>query len=167
MINYGREDKKGQLQAALFFNDTAGQIDTTDPEPADAATAVNQVLKSRWEWVKFNNSIDLIARIHSDIFLQPKMLVNGVEMQLKFHKNKDSFSLISGVANASYKIVLEDISLMLRKCILTDTKYNQLQSISKHDIVYPITQVLSKVFTYSAGPSSLTINNAVQGKIPN
>ena len=167
MMNYGREAKEGQLQAALFYKDTAGQMDTSETEPADPATPVNQGLKSRWEWVKSNNSIELIARIHSDIFLQPKMLVNGVEMQLKFHKNKDSFSLISRVANAAYKIVLEDISLMLRKCILTDTKYNQLQSVSKRDIVYPITQVLTKVFTYSAGPSSLNINNAVQGKIPN
>ena len=124
MMNYGREAKEGQLQAALFYKDTAGQMDTTDPEPADNATAVNQGLKTRWGWVKANNPIELIARIHSDIFLQPKMLVNGVEMQLKFHKNKDSFTLISGVDNAGYKIVLEDISLILRKCLPTVTKYN-------------------------------------------
>ncbi len=92
MMNYWREAKEGQLQAALFYKDTAGQMDTSETEPADPATPVNQGLKSRWEWVKSNNSIELIARIHSDIFLQPKMLVNGVEMQLTFHKNKDSFS---------------------------------------------------------------------------
>ena len=94
------------------------------------------------------------------------MLVNGVEMQLKFHKNKDSFSLISGVTNAVYKIVLEDISLMLRKCLPTDTKYIELQ-VSKQNIIYPITQVLTKVFTYSTGLTSITINNAIKGKIPN
>ena len=94
MMNYGREAKEGQLQAALFYKDTAGQMDTSETEPADPATPVNQGLKSRWEWVKPNNSIELIAQIHNDIFLQPKMLVNGVEMQLKFHKNKDSFRLI-------------------------------------------------------------------------
>ena len=48
MINYGREAKGGQLQAALFYKDTVGQIDTTDPEPVDAAAAVSQGLKSRW-----------------------------------------------------------------------------------------------------------------------
>ena len=47
MINYGREAKQGQLQAALFYKDTAGQTNTTDPKPADAATAVNQGLKDR------------------------------------------------------------------------------------------------------------------------
>ncbi len=76
-MNYGREANEDQLRAALFYKVTASQMNRIDPEPAYAETAVNQGIKNYCEWVKSINSIELIAQIHSQIFSEPKMIVNS------------------------------------------------------------------------------------------
>lgn len=155
LLTYDTHSLESQMQAGGFYKDEAGKMDELDPD------GENQGLKERFKLLQNGKSCEFVARIHTDLFTQPKLLVNGVRMRLKLQKNKDSFCLLS--AADSYRLEIEDISLMIRKCKLADDVYAQtIQSRA----LYPITRVLMKDYSFTQGVQSISMNNIVHGILP-
>ena len=63
--------------------------------------------------------VDMIGRIHSDIFFQDRYMLNEVNVKVRLVRNKDSFCLMSGEANPSYKVKLINTVLFVRKMQLS------------------------------------------------
>ena len=57
----------------------------------------------------------MIDRIHSDIFFQDRYMLNEVNVKVRLVRNKDSFCLMSGETNPSYKVKLISAVLLVRK----------------------------------------------------
>ena len=57
----------------------------------------------------------MIGRIHSDIFFQDRYMLNEVNVKVQLVRNLDSFSLMSGEANPSYKVKFISAVLLVRK----------------------------------------------------
>ena len=55
----------------------------------------NLGLKQRKKMFGEGNKAEFIAKIHTDIFNQGKILVNGVRMRIKLYKSKDQFCLMA------------------------------------------------------------------------
>ena len=66
LLNYGTEAKQSQLTSELFYKDTAGKMDVANP--AAVAADANLGLKKRAEFTNGNGVVDMIGKIHSDIF---------------------------------------------------------------------------------------------------
>ena len=56
--------------------------------------------------------MELIAPIHSDLFFQEKLLLNGIDISLKFMRSKDEFSLMTA-ANAQYRVKIMSASVFV------------------------------------------------------
>ena len=61
-------------------------------------------LQKRASFMDEGVTVDLIGRIHSDVFFQDRFMLNEVNVTVRLVRNKDSFCFMSGEANASYKV---------------------------------------------------------------
>lgn len=66
-------------------------------------------------------------------------------------------------ANSNYVLEIEDVSMIIRKCKLTDASYAQLINTPA---LYPITRVLMKDYSYASGIRSISMNNVTSGILP-
>ena len=100
-------------------------MDRPNPDHANAEET-NYGLQKRAAFTDRGANVDMIGRIHSDIFFQDRYMLNEVNVKVRFVRNKDSFCLMSGEANPTYKVklisaVLENsakVRLKVRQCII-------------------------------------------------
>ena len=71
---------KRQLTSELFYADEAGKMDAVD-FAADAAK--NSGLMKRAAFTATSNVVDMIGRIHADVFFQDRHLINEVNVKIK------------------------------------------------------------------------------------
>ena len=164
LLNYGEEAQKSQLTSALFYKDTAGQMDDAD---MTADPIANKGAESRNNWIKQSNVVEIQGRIHADIFNQDKLILNGVDMHIKFHRHKNAFSIISEDGGTAHRISILDAVLYVKKVFLAPSPFNAINTVLKDSTVkYPISRVAPKVFTIAAGKQSENIDNAFLGELP-
>ena len=108
LLSYGPQAKTSQLTAALYYKDTAGNMDRSNPDHADA-WETNYGLQKRAAFTNRGTTVDMIGRIHSD-----RYMLNEVNVKVHLVRNKDSFCLMSGESNHSYKVKLISAVLLVR-----------------------------------------------------
>ena len=162
LLSFGKDAGTSWLQAGLYYKDTAGKMDTAEPSPVDATTA-NEGLKKRAEFTANGQLVHTKAKLHLDIFNQPKPLINNVRMVLKLSRNTNNYVLMSSEAGAAYKVEIEQIYLNVRKVKVAD---DVIDNIAEESIPYPITRVVQKECTVPAGGKTFTENNLWDGDLP-
>ena len=85
LLNYVKEAAESQLGCGLFCKDMAGQMEQMD---ITADPVLNTGLSTRSEWTKTSKIVKLQGRIHSDVFNQEKLILNGVDVTVKLHRHK-------------------------------------------------------------------------------
>ena len=73
-----------------------------------ADPVLNTGLGTRSEWTKTSKTVKLQGRIHSDLFNQEKLILNGVDLMVKLHRHKPEFCLLSADIAPAYKIIIVD-----------------------------------------------------------
>jgi len=159
LLTFDEAALTSQFQSGGYYKDTAGLMDVVDL----TASPTNEGLKERAELFSESKVVEFMTRIHSDIFAQPKLLVNGIRMRLVLNFNKNNFCLMGNNVD-DYKLKIVDASLMIRKCKLVDSVY--LNAISKKSL-YPITRVALKEFSFTSGSANVDLNNLKSGVLPN
>ena len=158
------EVAESQLGCGLFCKDIAGQMEemdiTTDP-------VLNTGLGTRSEWTKTSKTVELQGRIHSDIFNQEKLILNGVDLTVKLHRHKPEFCLLSADVAPACKIIIVDAILYVTKIELTPSVFNAINTVlNDKNAQYAITRTTPKVFTVPRGQQNQHIDNAFLGEIP-
>ncbi|GFT26035.1 uncharacterized protein F54H12.2 [Trichonephila clavipes] len=90
LLNHGYDSKTSQLTSELYYKDTAGRMnvyDENDKEP-------NEGFKSRVKFIKGSGTVDMVGRLHVDLFNQDRLLLNLVDVKLKLIRSKPSFCLM-------------------------------------------------------------------------
>ena len=118
LLSYGPQAKTSQLAAAFYYENTAGKMDRPDPDHANSGET-NYGLQQRAAFTDRGATVDMIGRIHSDMFFQDRYMLNEVNVKVRLVRNKDSFCLMSGEANPSYKVKLISAVLLVRKVQLS------------------------------------------------
>jgi hypothetical protein len=77
LLSYGSDTKSSQLTSALFYKDEAGKMDKPNPFAADDGNK-NSGLVKRQTFAATSGEIDMIGRIHSDVFFQERYMLNEV-----------------------------------------------------------------------------------------
>ncbi|XP_066910114.1 uncharacterized protein F54H12.2-like [Clytia hemisphaerica] len=111
--------------------------------------------------------VDLIGKIHSDIFNQGKLILNGLTLKVTLLRNKPEFMLLSPVVNADYKVVITEAIMCLRKVQLTPHKFEEIQRrLEKEQANYPLDRIDIRTHSAATGLSSFVWHNAYQGQMP-
>ena len=120
LLNYDKDAAESQLGCGLFCKDTAGQMEEMD---ITADPVLNTGLGTRSEWTKTSKTVELQGRIHSDLFNQEKLILNGVDLMVKHHCHKPEFCLLSVDVAPAYKIIIVDTILYVKKIELTPSVF--------------------------------------------
>lgn len=165
LLNYGREAKESQLTSALFFKDTAGKMDVVDPTLDDAEA--NLGLKTRRGFTARSNLIDMIGPLHSDIFLQDKLLLSGVDMKVKLTPSASTFCLISSTPDPAYKVSITHASMLIRRVrVNPSVSLAHARALEVGTAKYPLTRVEVKAFSIPTGTMSISKDNLFLGQLP-
>ena len=161
LLNYDKEVAESQLGCGLFCKDTAGQMEQMD---ITADPVLNTGLGTRSEWTKTNKTVKVQGRIHSDLFNQEKLILNGVDLMVKL-RHKPEFCLLSVDTAPAYNITILDAILYVKKIELTPSVFNAINTVlNDKNAQYTITRT-NKVFTVPRGQQSQHIDNAFLGEI--
>jgi hypothetical protein len=106
LLSYGSDAKSSQLTSALFYKDEAGKMDKPNPFAPDDGLVKRQTSAAT------SSEIDMIGRIHSDIFFQERYMLNEVNVRIKLIKSNDAFCLMSTAAT-QFKVVVTFASLLI------------------------------------------------------
>lgn len=160
LLSFSNESKNSQLTMALYNKDKAGAMDNYE--------ANNTGLVNRRAFTAESKTVPLICKIHSDIFFQKRLLLNGVDMKIKLVRNSDKLVLMAA-DGSDFKLKITNASLFVRK-----VKVNsgiQLQHIEMLDkklkpAIYPIRRVDMKTINIATGSRSMVDENLFNGILP-
>ena len=88
-----------------------------------------------------------MGRIHSDIFIQEKLQMNGISVRIRLVRRKDSFSIVSTDAAPAFKIKIVRAVLRARKIRIFDSVYlTHAKALEYANATYPLRHVECKTF---------------------
>ena len=161
LLNYGEAAKGSQLQSQLFYKDK-GLMDSTDPITAD-----NSGLANRYVYIKESSVCSLEGKIHTGLHNITRLLLNGVRLTYRFHRNPDSIVLMSPEDPLRYKIEIIDHCIKIPYVTVSSAIIlSHAEMLKTHPAMYPLKR--SEVKSFSIAQGSLNLNQLVsQDLIPN
>ncbi len=164
LLSYGPDAKVTQLTGQLWHKDTSTRMDAV--EIVDGAAANAGFVARRVNIVR-SRVVDLMGRLHVDLFLQDKFLINGVDVKIRLVRSKAAFALIAGGANPDYRINIVNATLFAKKATLNPTvQMAHIKALEKSTVKYPMRSVNCKVYSIPAGARSHTHENLFLGILP-
>ena len=161
LLSYGAEAKNTQLTSQLWYKDTAGHMDST------TAGGGNLGLVERRRHIAESRVVEMMGRLHVDLFLQDRFLLNGVSVKVRLVRSKDAFSLMAGGQNPDYKVQIVEAVLFARKAVLSPTvQMAHIKALEKGTAKYPLRPVDCKVYSIPQGAMSHTHENVFLGTLP-
>ena len=162
LLSYGSDAKESQLTSELWYQDKA-PMDEVNPL---AENLKNTGLVERGKLTAASKSVEMIGRLHCDIFQQDRYLLNGVEMNVKLIPSGEKFHLMAD--GTTWTTVIEDACLYVRKVKLNPSipvQHNKLLSSGKF-AKYPIRRAVVTSFTIPTGNLSINKDNVIMGQLP-
>lgn len=172
LLTYGKDAKDGQLSMECWCQDD-GENDNRMENTVltdDQNHKVNRGFKKRHDLLA-NGKMELIGRLHCDIFLQDRYLPNGVDMNIKLIRSPATFNLIGhteGLQAPNYSVDIESAVLYVRRVKVNPgiiVEHNKLLNAGKH-LKFPLRRSVVNTFTISAGTQSKIHDHAITGQLP-
>lgn len=163
LMAYGEGAKRGQLSAQLWATETGTNLDGADPSKPGENTG----FKERYEVAKESTVFDMEGTLACDIFQIAKYLISGVDVTLKFFRNRPAFYLMAAEVTPNFHFEILDI--VFRVCKVTVSNSVILAhnaALSKAPARYPYKRRYCKMATISAGHVSYVWDNAYNSFCP-
>jgi hypothetical protein len=151
LLSYGPPAKKSHLTASLYFKDDAAHPSSPmdKPNPKAEGADRNNGLRKRAAYTSESNEVDMIGRIHSDIFFQERYMLNEVNTKIKLTRSKDAFCLMA-TGDQAYQAQITSAALVIRKVKISPSVYlAHAKALENGMAKYPIHRVICKTFTVS------------------
>ena len=161
LLSYGEDAKKTQLTSALFYKDEAGKMDVIALDDADAR---NGGLYNRSRYTNTSRTVDMVGRLHADIFFQDRYMLNEVNVKIKLVRSKDAFCVMS---DGDFKVKITNAMLLVRKVKLSPSVFlAHAKALENGTAKYPIRRVVCKTFTVPNGFRDVSHEKLFSGQLP-
>ena len=187
LLNYDVSAKQSQFSSALYYKDTAGQMNkagalasskalnyknisnNNDSEKLYVPGTGNQGFAKRHQFIKNGNRFVLSGPIFSDIFMTDRLLLNMMDLKVVLNRSSDAFSLMDMNDPAiEPKVLLSDVVLKVRKVKVDQSVSDGVERMLKQTpALYPIRRVECKILTTPANLPNVRQDNIFSGIIPN
>ncbi|KAG8229767.1 hypothetical protein J437_LFUL005848 [Ladona fulva] len=159
LLNYSKESAESHLACDGWVINTGENINKQDDTNVGFTKRRNLFANSK--------AVQLVGKLHGDIFSQSLYLMSGANLAIKLPLTKPSFYILEDDENASMlKILYATLHvthytispriLMAHTKVLTDTS----------NAIYPYKRVEVKSFTVPAGSKSISHDNVILGTLP-
>ncbi|XP_053112169.1 uncharacterized protein F54H12.2-like [Hemicordylus capensis] len=160
-MNYSENTLATQFSAGLFYKDTAAHQDGRTLDGGNSGFIERAAFMAR------SRKVDLLGRLHADLFFQEKLLLNGVDVKIKLTRSKDAFCLMADGANPQYKLQIVSASLFIKKCYLNPVvRLAHAEALLTANAKYPVDRVSMKVFSIPIGSRVSNQENLFLGQLP-
>jgi hypothetical protein len=142
LLSYGPAAKESQLTGVMWYKDTPGHQykRTTD----------NKGFTSRKALTAQSKSVQMMGKLHLDLFCQEKYLLNHVNLKIKLRRSRDVFALMADAD--TYKIKIKDLTLFVRNVQLSPgVRMGHVKALEMTSCKYPIRRIEVKVDTVPSG----------------
>ena len=165
LLSYGSDVKNGPLQCGLFFPDVVEP--DLHSKTVNAANCVNSGARMRYLRSRYSTTLEMMGRIHSPLFNQQKLLLNKVDLRVKFNRHDPRFCLMAFQANQAYSVTIDQAILnVCHKTVSASVRESHEMGLLKANAKYPIRQSEMKFFTKAAGHADLSEPNLCSGVLP-
>ena len=162
-LSYPDMVKKGHLyimgfdeEMEAFYEIANANIHWDDANPAEHAypAILRRYLKG-----KASKNMYTIARIHSEIFEQRKLLPPNTVLDIDFDRHDSDFLLLTKHNNRNYILKMESCELLTRLVDMDEEITAEIDSvsISGRRMLYPVCRV--KMMNYSCGANVVDLSN--------
>lgn len=167
LLTFSDEAKQGQLRSGLFYKDSGDDLDWFETEVTDEDSTENPGLTSRYSITKHSQTFETFCRIHSEMFIQAKMLPGDNEVRIKLHRTDTAFSLFAKSSGQKYMVSIDSAILMVRHCeIAPHVRESHLKTLQTRNMKYDVKRIEMKFFSKAPGRSDLSEPNLVSGILP-
>ena len=154
-LSYPNTVKKGHL-SMMGFDEELEDFDRLNNgniywDDADPAEHTYPAILRRYLKGKASKNMYTIARIHSEIFEQPKLLPPNTVLDIDFDRHDSDFLLLTKHNNRNYIFKMESCKLLTRLVDMDEEITAEIDSvsISGRSMLYPVRRV--KIMYYSCG----------------
>ena len=195
LLNYDVSAKESQFSSALYYKDTAGEMDSNGSLPStkvlnyklagdrndtmgnNASTKYyvtgtgNQGFAQRHKFITNGNQFVLSGPIFCDIFMTDRLLLNMMDLKVVLNRSTDAFSLMeignSGDSIIEPRVHLTDVVLKVRKVKVDQPVSDGVERMLKQTpALYPIRHVECKILTIPEQLPNIRQDNIFSGIIP-
>ncbi|XP_075421377.1 uncharacterized protein F54H12.2-like [Ascaphus truei] len=160
ILNYSADALSTQFTTGLFYKDTAGQHQTR------TVGGDNHGFTKRSQMTERGKAVELLGHLHSDIFFQEKLILNGLDLKIKLTRNKDTFCLMSAEAEP-FKIQILNASLFVKRVqIAPAVRIGHAQGLLSGNAKYTIDRVGMKIYSIAVGSRVCNLENLFLGQLP-
>jgi hypothetical protein len=167
LTNYSPDALNSMFQCALFYKDTAGNMDSIKFLPGTNNVDVpkfNYGLHARNKLMGASNEITLIGRLTADFFLQNRYLLDNTDLTIKISRCKNSFCYIG---TGDYKMKILGSTLHVRKVqINPEVRLAHAHCLEKSNAKYPLTRVDMKPISIPKNSRNFYRENLCSGALP-
>jgi hypothetical protein len=134
----------------MWYKDTPGHH--------DKRTTENKGFTSRKALTAQSKSVQMMGKLHMDLFCQEKYLLNHVDLKIKLRRSRDVVALMADADN--YEIIIKDLALLVRNVHLSPAvRMCHVKALEKISCKYPIRRVEVKVDTVLHGNMNYVQDN--------
>ncbi|XP_032094567.1 uncharacterized protein F54H12.2-like [Thamnophis elegans] len=161
ILNYGGDALSTQFSAGGFYKDDATLMENTL-----LTAAGNSGFRARARHTAGSRKWDLLGPLHSDLFFQDKLLINGVDVSIKLSRSKNEFCLMRD-GNENYKVQILGASLFVKRVkVSPGVRVGHAEALLTSNAKYPIDRVGMKVYSIPAGSLVCNQENLFLGQLP-
>lgn len=161
LLNFGEDEKETFLQSEMFYKDTAGEMNSSDP-----SLGANGGLSHRYRLTMNGRLCDLEGPLCLDLARQNRFIPNGVGITVKLYPTPDSFRLMAKT-NEKYKVQIRDAILRVHELKLIDSvMIGHSEAFQAGTAFFPHTRSVIKTYNIPTGSYDFSVENMFQSKVP-
>ena len=168
LLSYSPGVKDTQLQMGMYYGDTAGHFQ-------DVVGDQNVGMVARKHRAAESKTLDMLGRLHCDLFHQGKYIISHLDIRVKLSRAKNSFVLSCGMIGElaarqrlPYKLQVLDASLIVRKVTVSPVvALAHEKTLEKANAKYQLTRSALRVFTAPTGALFWREDHLFMDKLPN
>jgi hypothetical protein len=162
LLTYSPKAKEEHLTTSLWYKDNPPVN-----ENADGLASANKGAVARFGLTKYSRSFESFGRIHSEIFSQPRFLMPGSELRIRFLRADNDFSLMAASEDIKLRVLTEKAYLLVKHCdVSSSVRLAHEAALLTSRIKYPIDKVRTRFYTKGAGHTDISLNSLVSGTLP-
>ena len=196
LLNYDVSAKQSQLSSAMYYKDTAGQMDEAGSLPSSMTiknvTAVtsaavgndatlttenvsipvhgtgNQGFAKRHKFVENSKKFTLSGPIFTDVFMSDRLLINMLDLKVVLNRSYNEFCLMDkNSTSKNPKVELTDVVLKIRKVKVDQAIRDSTEILLKQTpAIYPVRRVVCKALSIAPGLPNVRLDNIFSGLVP-
>jgi hypothetical protein len=164
-LNYSASERSTLLKAQGYIEDTHDRMDGSNPDPKSQNW--NTGLLIRYRMIKNGKSFEVEGKLFEDLFNLDNPILNGVPIKIRLTPSPNPFRLMSSIPANNYKLVLEEVKLMVCEITPSPTYYSQITNHLKTTTAkYPYLKTEMVTHGIQTDSSSLVLDNIFQGRVP-